>query len=363
MIKSNKTQMARGFTSSILRLSACFGVGFVGLVLAGSAVAQSEGSTTQPSLVKSVSTVVDPKVAANLRQILQKAGIRAKIVSIESSKLPNLYQVNLQNQPPLHMTADGHYVLGGQLQKNPSPRRDNSQIYLQYRTRKVAEPVAPLLRQFLLANMSALKNMSAQMPLYHTAIAGVLWGVTLEGVPFLLSDDGQYFTDGEISVIENGRLMGLDAQFERKKNQQILQALDKNTLISYPAKGQEKAQVFVATDIQCPYCRRFHRLIPSLNQRGISVHSIGYPIYEGSSQMMQKIWCQTDTKQRQIAFDTAMTSKSNVGKTCDKNHLIGNRNLSAGLAVSATPAIFRSDGTLFEGNFETDEFLQFLGVR
>lgn len=46
---------------------------------------------------------------------------------------------------------------------------------------------------------------------------GVIWGATLEGVPFLVSDDAQYVTDGEISVIENGQFTGLDENFENVK--------------------------------------------------------------------------------------------------------------------------------------------------
>ena len=46
-------------------------------------------------------------------------------------------------------------------------------------------------------------------------------------ISFLLSDDGQYITDGEISVIENGQFIGLDGNFERLKNQSVFATLDK----------------------------------------------------------------------------------------------------------------------------------------
>jgi len=168
-----------------------------------------------------------------------------------------MYQVNLSGQAPLHITKDGKYVIQGELQKNPSkwvvtktlPRSHKEQI---------GQPVSAAIKSAMLANMSALKNMSTKTPLFYTAVPGVIWGATLEGLPFLLSNDAQYITDGEISVIENGQFVGLDTEFEQRKNQSVLASLDDKQLIRYPATSTEKAVIYVADDVNCPYCRRLH---------------------------------------------------------------------------------------------------------
>lgn len=73
-------------------------------------------NTTNSQVAEAVSETVDKR----LRQVLTQAGIKTQITSIVPSKLPNMYQVNLAGQLPLHITEDGRYVVQGELQKNPS---------------------------------------------------------------------------------------------------------------------------------------------------------------------------------------------------------------------------------------------------
>lgn len=302
------------------------------------------------------------KVGKHLRQVLKNAGIKVAVVDVKPSKFNNMYEVALAGQPPLQMMSDGRYVIQGELMANPSPFKKGSASQAE-KVGQSGSPVSDALRHDLLSNMSALKNMGANIPLYHTAISGVIWGTTTEGMPFLVSDDGRYFTDGEVSVIKDGKFAGLDADFEKKKNQDVFSKLDEKQLIIYPAVGQQKAVIYVATDIDCPYCRRFHRLIPQLNQQGVTVKTIGYPVYESSPEVMRKIWCETDVAKRKQLFNQIMSNRQHpVNAQCSVNHLSKNREVAAGLAVFATPAIFRGDGTLYEASFESPEFLEFLGV-
>ena len=233
----------------------------IGIVsLTTTACAQpNEGATSNRTTSQSIENVevsdtMTQSLDSYLRQVLTQAGIKTQITSIAPSNLPNMYQVNLAGQAPLHITEDGKYVIQGELQNNPSkqvvtktlPRSNKEQI---------GQPVSTAIKSAMLANMSALKNMSTKTPLFYTAVPGVIWGATLEGVPFLLSDDAQYITDGEISVIENGQFVGLDTEFEQRKNQSVLASLDDKQLIRYPATSTEKAVIYVADDVNCPYCR------------------------------------------------------------------------------------------------------------
>lgn len=334
----------------------------------------SHAETTIPSPVSPLATApiasntdrnIDNSIDTQIRQTLQNAGIKVPVLSIEPSRLPNMYRVNLDGQPPLHVTADGQYVIQGELQINPSPTVTAPP---KEANQPLGNPVSATLRQSLLANMSLLKNMNADTPLYYTAVNGVIWGASGEGVPFLVSDDGKYFSEGEISVIQNGQLTGLDETFERLKNQNVLTQLDDSQLITYPATTAERAVVYVATDINCPYCRRFHRLIPELNAKGVTVKEIGYPVYEESFEPMRQIWCVQDSNQRRQLFEQAMTQdpeKLPLKQCANKqtNLLLGNRKIAAGLSVFATPAIFRADGEIYPANFESPEFLEFLGVQ
>jgi len=326
----------------------------------------AQSLSTQNTNIESnqASGSVSESVDSRLRQVLTQAGIKTEITSIEPSNLPNMYQVNLAGQMPLHITADGKYVIQGELQKNPS-KRVVTKTPVRSTSAQLGKPVSASVKSAILANMSALKNMSAKTPFFYTAVPGVIWGATLEGVPFLLSDDAQYITDGEISVIENGQFVGLDEEFEALKNQSVFATLDKSQLITYPATSKERAVIYVADDVNCPYCRRLHQQMPTLNAKGVTVNVIGYPIYEASPAQMRGIWCQADASSRRKAFDKAMLAgqMTPAPASCNTDHVTPNREIAAGLAVIATPAIYREDGVLYQASFESPEFLEFLGVE
>lgn len=317
---------------------------------------------TQKTASATTSSAVSPAIDSKLRQVLNQAGIKAQILSITPSKLPNMYQISLAGQPPLHMTGDGKYVIQGELQKNPSPKR-NSQVPPRASSAQLGEPITATAKKVLLDNMSALKNISSKNPFFYTAVPGVIWGASLEGVPFLVSDDGAYITDGEIAVIQNGQFTGLDDTFEKRKNQAVFKTLDESQLITYPATAPEKAVVYIATDVNCPYCRKFHHQIPELNKKGVTVKAIGYPIYEQSPQQMRAIWSQKGDSARRLALDNAMLKGQMPTATSSTDFVTPNRDKAAGLAVVATPAIFRADGELYQASFDSPEFLQFLGIR
>ena len=230
--------------TAFVKLSAFNSVSLISLVLlATTACAQSNSADAastqlnQNNQSMQTSKAVSATVDKRLRQVLTQAGIKTQITSIAPSKLPNMYQVNLAEQPPLHITKDGRYVIQGELKKNPS-KRVVTKTPVRSTSAQVGKPVSAAVKSVLLKNTRALKNMSAKTPFFYTAVPGVIWGATLEGVPFLLSDDAQYITDGEISVIENGQFIGLDESFERRKNQSVFATLDESQLITYPATSQ-----------------------------------------------------------------------------------------------------------------------------
>ena len=352
--------------SSLLKSASLIGA----MLLATTACAQSSDTTatnqkaSQSTQNTKAAGTVSKSVDSRLRQLLTQAGIKTQISSIVPSNLPNMYQVNLVGQLPLHITEDGKYVIQGELQKNPS-KRVVTKTPARSTSAQAGKPVSASVKADILANMDALKNMSTKTPFFYTAVPGVIWGATLEGVPFLLSDDAQYITDGEISVIENGQFIGLDEQFEKRKNQSVFATLDETQLINYPATGPERAVIYVANDVNCPYCRRLHQQLPMLNAKGVTVKTIGYPIYEQSPEQMRGIWCQGDEDSRRKAFDKAMLQgeMTPAPASCKADHVTPNREKAAGLAVMATPAIYREDGVLYQASFESPEFLEFLGVQ
>lgn len=306
----------------------------------------------------------------SIAQLLKSAGMTAPIASITPSKLPSMYQATLaqppgaEPQPPLHITADGNYILQGQLNPNPSPKKSTPPQEAPSKTLS-GMPVSKELRASILANSSLLKNITPDVALYYTAVPGVIWGTTFNGQPFITNTEASVFTSGEISVIKNGQFAGLDADFEQKKNLHVLSQLDEDNLIVYPATSKEQAVIYVATDVNCPYCRIMHQDMAQLNAKGVTVKVIGYPYYEQSPEQMRQIWCEPNNKARRQALDKAMAGEM-VAKTCANptlNNLKDNQIKAAGLAVFATPAIYREDGVAFNAPYQAPSFLSFLGIE
>lgn len=304
--------------------------------------------------------------AQNIAHTLKNAGLLAPIKNISPSVIDELFVVVLDNSEPLLITKDARYVIAGAVEANPSPKQPiNTQLLKTHQ--KAGTPVANEYKQALLANTKQLKNMTADSAFYHTNIPHLLWGVSGQGgTTFLISRDGRWFVNGEISHIKNGQFAGLDTDFEWQKNRHVFEMLDQNTLTIYPAK-QQKAVVYIVTDINCPYCKKFHAKIGEFNQKGITVKAIGFPIYDESHKPMQQIWCQTDNAKRGALLSAAMKGirhNPQQNPTCKDtpNPIFINQKRALPLAFTATPAIYRDDGQLFEGDFLSDEFLYFLGL-
>lgn len=305
-----------------------------------------------------------------IRETLIQAGMTAPIASITPSKLPSMYQVTLvpqgaKPQPPLHITADSQYILQGDLRDNPSPKKSTPPSEAPSKTLS-GMPVSAALRASLLANTSFLKNITPDASFYHTSVPGVIWGITVEGMPFLTNTEASVFNiQGEISLIQDGQFAGLDVIFEQAKNQYILSQLEEDELVVYPATTPEKAVIYVATDIKCPYCRIMHKNMDALNEKGITVKVIGFPVYPEAKEPMRKIWCETEGQARRQALDAAMNGVpvSNYCNGTDTNNMAANQQLAAGLVVAATPAIYREDGVPFNGPYNDPSFLPFLGIE
>lgn len=298
---------------------------------------------------------------AQIRATLNGAGLSIPVESIQPSPISSLLLLSLgQGQEPLLITHDLNYVIQGNIEPNPSPKAATGN----HPKAKAGTPITNAHKADLLANMTVLKNIDQQAAFYHTNVDGLLWGVSASGTPFLVSSDGRYFINGEISVIEDGLFAGLDTDFEYAKNRHALGQLDQETLAIYPAKGTERAVVYIATDINCPYCKIFHSKINEFNNKGITIKAIGYPVYDESPEPMRQIWCESDNTQRASLLSAAMRG-IRTRATCqgDENNLTHNQLAAQSLAIFATPAIFNDQGELFQGDFNGKEFLEFLNIK
>lgn len=322
----------------------------------------TNSSAAKDTVITTVATSTKTATKERITTMLLSAGITSPIISIEPSPITGLVVVKTLGFDPLIISEDLSFVILGQIVANTSPIRTFDPaiaIHL-----PVGMPVTATHKQALLDNMANLRHISMHSAFYHTAVDGLLWGVSAHEhkPPFMVTSDGRYFITGEMSMIQDGQLVGLDMDFEHIKNRDVLSRLDERTLTIYPAQN-EKTSIYIATDINCPYCKILHRQIPKLNAQGITVKAIGYPIYDESVEPMRQIWCEQNNTKRAALLATSMsgiTPKKQCSTT--DNRLSTNQTIAHGLAIVATPAIYSVDGRLYEEeNF--DGIATFAGVR
>ncbi|MEO8460033.1 MAG: DsbC family protein [Dokdonella sp.] len=160
-----------------------------------------------------------------------------------------------------------------------------------------------------------------------------------------VSNDGRFLFDGNAYDVVNKKDLS-----ETGKAKMRLTALSKigddKRIVFTPAKPRHTITVF--TDVDCPYCRRFHEQIAQYNANGIAVDYLFYPlsIHPGADKKAEAVWC---AKDRNTAFTNAMAGQDTGKATCP-NPVSELTKLAEAIGVTGTPTILASDGTQIQGD-------------
>lgn len=173
------------------------------------------------------------------------------------------------------------------------------------------------------------------------------------------------YMTADAKYLFNGNLVDLDTrqnltdEAKNQARQQTLAAIDTNTMIEFSAKGETKHTLTVFTDVDCPYCKKFHKDVPELNENGITVRYMAYPrsgVDTPSYTKMVSIWCADDAVE---AMDSMKDGINVPTKTCDnpvKMHMDEAQNFG----ISGTPTLIFDDGQMIPGYVPAKELIQAL---
>jgi len=114
------------------------------------------------------------------------------------------------------------------------------------------------------------------------------------------------------------------------------------------APEHPKHTVTVFTDVDCPYCRQFHKQIAEFNNAGIAVNYVLFPldIHPGADKKASALWCAAD---RNAAYTAAMGGHDPGTATCT-NPIAETKALAISLGINATPTVLAEDGTTVDGS-------------
>ena len=180
-----------------------------------------------------------------------------------------------------------------------------------------------------------------------------------DGSLIYVSNDGKSIFYGDLLRITDEGILNLSDESKAKARLDKIEELDRTTLITFKAKNPLH-QIYVFTDVDCGYCRKFHSQIQAYNELGIQVNYLAFPRQGLASEAGQKIisaWCSTE-KNKSL---TLLKQGEDIEMiNCLNNPVESHYNLGRSMGVQGTPAILKEDGSIIPGFIEPDRLIKLL---
>ena len=189
-------------------------------------------------------------------------------------------------------------------------------------------------------------------------VAG-MYEIEFDSKVFYTTRDGKYLIMGDVVELATKNNL-TDARRGTIRNRLLDEVGEKNMIVIGPDKPRRTLTVF--TDVDCPYCSKFHLDVPELNKHGVKVRYLMFPRTGLNSESYRRavaVWCAED---RAKAIGTAKAGGKLNMKTCP-NPVESHYRLGQRLEIGGTPAIFVDDGKVLPGYIPAQRLLGMLGLQ
>ncbi|WP_105169435.1 thioredoxin fold domain-containing protein [Pseudoalteromonas sp. T1lg23B] len=181
--------------------------------------------------------------------------------------------------------------------------------------------------------------------------------VTQKGV-FYMTEDGQHFIQGSVFKIGERFTNLTEARYKPMK-EEALQSI-KPYMKTFKA-SEEKAQIYVFTDVTCGYCGKLHSELDDYLAKGITVNYVSFPrggMTGNGFELNQTAWC-SDTPRETMS--ELFNRQSVTNKVCDANidkmYQVGEM-----FKINGTPAIVTEDMQVIPGYMPAQQMAKQLGL-
>ncbi len=190
-----------------------------------------------------------------------------------------------------------------------------------------------------------------------TAIAG-LFEVRIGTQVYYITSNGQFLIDGDIIDMRSQQNLTTIARAQIRL--EMINAVSENKMIIYEP-GKTKRTITVFTDVDCTYCRKFHKHVPTLVKGGIRIRYIVFPRDGLSTSTYRKsvsVWCSRDRKK---ALSFAKSGGELVYRTCN-NPIAEHYKLAGRVGITGTPTLMMDDGRIWSGYLSPNKLFSLLGI-
>lgn len=163
---------------------------------------------------------------------------------------------------------------------------------------------------------------------------------------------------GDVYDTERGVNLG-----EEKQDKKMAEALESSPEEEMIVMGDTNSERYVTvfTDIDCPYCQKFHQEIGELDKGGLKVRYMMFPragIGSPGYKQAVSVWCADDQGK---AMTTAKSGGKVEERTCD-NPVADQYRLGQKIGISGTPTMVLDDGAVIPGYIPAKDLLAQAGL-
>ena len=175
-----------------------------------------------------------------------------------------------------------------------------------------------------------------------------LYQIALGGNVAYITSDGKYLFRGDIYDADTSTNISEETRSHARVA--MLASVDPKSMIVFkPKSGPVKHVVTVFTDVDCGYCRQFHREIDKVTALGIEVHYLFFPRTGPNTESWDKaerVWCAPD---RNAALTKAKLGGDLPKANCGNTPVESQWSLGRKIGVRGTPSMFSESGELIGG--------------
>lgn len=182
-----------------------------------------------------------------------------------------------------------------------------------------------------------------------------------DGEILYVSADAKHFLTGDLFAVNAHGFVNLSAKARDARRKRLIDAVPTSDMVIYsPPKNKVKATITVFTDVDCPFCARFHQEVPELNKLGIAVRYLAYPragIGSSSYRKMVAAWCAPDPRKALTEIRYERIKMRNCPNPVAMEYNLGNE-----VGITGTPSLVYANGTMVPGYVPAMTLARSLGV-